>query len=222
MAAVSVRRATAGDLEAVAETLGTAFVGDPWIAWIVPADRHRERIAALQASLLGSIGLPHGEVWLAERAGRVLGAGLWLLAGREVPRQAWAQVADVEPELMGDRHASAASAAAATRHLRPSTPHHLLATLGVLPDERHQGIGAALLLPVLDRSDRDGVDAYLETSTEDNLRFYGRLGFEVAGVAHVPDGGPPVWAMLRLPNRSEPLRAAPGRRGARPLRPHDP
>ena len=197
--AVCVRQATAGEVDAVAAALGFAFVGDPWIAWIIAADRHQERITALQASLLGAVGLPHGEVWLAEHAGAVAGAALWLLADRQVPATAWSQVAATELQLMGDRHAGATSAAAATRHLRPSTAHHLLATLGVVPALRRRGIGSALLVPTLERADREDVDVYLETSTEQNLRFYGRLGFEVTGHVVVPDGGPPVWAMLRGP-----------------------
>ena len=200
MTAALVRRATATDVPAVAEALGVAFDGDPWIAWIIAADRHRDRISALQKSLLGVVGVPYGEVWLAERAGgEVVGGALWLLASSVVPPVAWAEVAAVEADLMGDRHASATMAAAATRHLRPGMPHHLLATLGVVPAARGSGIGAALLAPVLARADRDRVDAYLETSTEANLRFYGRLGFAVSGYVRVPDGGPEVWSMLRQP-----------------------
>ena len=38
----------------------------------------------------------------------------------------------------------------------------------------------------------------LETSSEANLRFYGRLGFEVVDEVRI-EAGPPVWAMLRAP-----------------------
>jgi len=99
---------------------------------------------------------------------------------------------------MGERRAYASAAAATTRHLRPTTPHHLLAALGVLPSERGRGMGSALLAPMLGRADRDGVDAYLETSAPDNLPFYARLGFEVTGHICIADGGPPVWALVRV------------------------
>jgi ribosomal protein S18 acetylase RimI-like enzyme len=218
--AVDVRRAAAGDVGEVAAALGAAFDGDPWIGWIVAADRHRERVTALHAGLLDLVGIPHGEVWLARdgpaggagagHGGPVVGGALWLLASRDVPVEAWAQVAAREADLMGDRHAGAAAAAAATRHLRPHGAHHLLASLGVLPPARGRGIGRALLAPVLEQADRDEVDAYVETSTERNLRFYGRLGFTVTGRAQVPGGGPPVWALLRRPARAAP--ASPGAR----------
>lgn len=196
---VRIRLATSGDVDAVAAALGAAFAGDPWIAWIVAADRHEERIAALQVSLLTAVGIPHGEVWVAEHDGAVVGGALWLLADHPVPPAAWAQVAAVEAELMGERHTQAGVAAAATRHLRPTTAHHLLATLGVIAGERGRGIGSALLAPVLAQADEERIDAYLETSAGENLRFYARLGFEISGHVLVPDGGPPVWSMTRRP-----------------------
>lgn len=196
-APIRIRQAGQDDVEAVAGALGAAFVGDPWIAWIVAADRHQDRITALQVSLITAIGMPHGEVWLAEQDGAVAGGALWLRADRPVPTSAWAQVAAAEASLMGDCHSRAGAAAAATRHLRPVTPHHLLATLGVVAAARGRGIGTALLAPVLDEADAEGVDAYLETSTERNLLFYARRGFEVSGHVVVPDGGPPVWGMTR-------------------------
>lgn len=194
-----IRPATMRDVEAVAAALGAAFVGDPWVAWIVDAERHQQRITALQVSLISAVGLPHGEVWLAEHGGAVAGGALWLLAGHPVPSAAWARVAAVEAELMGACHSRAGGAAVATRHLRPTTPHHLLATLGVVAAERGRGIGAALLAPVLAQADGEAVDAYLETSNEENLRFYAHLGFEVTGHVVVPGGGPQVWAMTRRP-----------------------
>ena len=199
-AAPAVRLAGATDVDAVAEVLAAAYDGDPWVGWVVDADRHRERIRALQAGLLGLVGVPHGEVELAEEAtGAVLGGAMWLLAERPVPASAWARVAAHEEELMGGRHAAALAAGAATGHLRPRSPHHLLATLGVLPWARGRGIGSALLAPVLGRAERDGPPAYLETSSEENLAFYARLGFAVTGHVRLPDGGPPVWGLLRSP-----------------------
>ena len=199
-----IRRAIGADVAPAAASLAAAFDGDPWIAWVVAGDRHRDRITALQVNLLGLVGVPHGEVWLAEdEHGQILGVAVWLLAGREVPPAAWTAVSAREADLMGDRDAVAA-AAAATRHLRPGHPHHLLASLGVLPAGRRQGLGSALLAPVVARADTAGVDCYLETSVEGNLRFYGRLGFEVTGHLVVPGGGPPVWSLLRPPKRAAP------------------
>jgi len=41
------------------------------------------------------------------------------------------------------------------------------------------------------------VPAYLETSSERNVAFYRRLGFDVVGSVTLPDDGPHTWAMVR-------------------------
>ena len=71
--------------------------------------------------------------------------------------------------------------------------------VGVEPDRQRAGIGSALLAPIVERCDRDFVPAYLESSREDNLAFYHRLGFEVTGRIDLPGGGPPIWPMWRAP-----------------------
>jgi ribosomal protein S18 acetylase RimI-like enzyme len=57
-----------------------------------------------------------------------------------------------------------------------------------------------LLAHVLARVDADGVPAYLESSNERNLAFYGRQGFEVTSEV-VITGGPRVWPMWREARR---------------------
>ena len=76
--------------------------------------------------------------------------------------------------------------------------HYYLAVLGTRPDRQGGGIGSALLRPVLDRCDADGVGAYLESSKEANIPFYRRHGFEVAGEVQFPSG-PMLWPMWRDP-----------------------
>lgn len=77
--------------------------------------------------------------------------------------------------------------------------HWYLWAVGVDPDARGRGIGGALLRPVLDRADADGVPCYLETQTEANVAFYRSLGFEVVREARDPVGRLPLWFMVREP-----------------------
>jgi len=79
-------------------------------------------------------------------------------------------------------------------------PHWYLAVLGTAPEYQSMGVGSALIAPVLERCDREGVLAYLESSKEVNIPFYERHGFEVSQEVSIP-GGPMVWPMLRRPRQ---------------------
>ena len=78
-------------------------------------------------------------------------------------------------------------------------PHWYLLNLAVDPPRWRQGIGSALLAPVLARADQNGQPCYLETNNPSNLPFYARHRFEVAHAGQVPNGGPAFWGLLRRP-----------------------
>jgi GNAT superfamily N-acetyltransferase len=78
-------------------------------------------------------------------------------------------------------------------------PHWYLAVLGVDPPDQGAGMGSALLRPVLDQCDHDGIGAYLETATEKDIAFYSRFGFRVTGELRFPKG-PTLWPMWRDPH----------------------
>lgn len=78
----------------------------------------------------------------------------------------------------------------------PEPPHWYLATLGTEPAAQGQGLGTAVLAPVLEECDRDGVGAYLESSKESNIDYYARFGFRVTAEVRLPRG-PRVWPMWR-------------------------
>jgi ribosomal protein S18 acetylase RimI-like enzyme len=79
-----------------------------------------------------------------------------------------------------------------------SPPHWYLAVLGTEPELQGRGLGSAVLAPVLEQADRDGVAAYLESSKESNIAFYARHGFRVSGEVRLPRG-PKLWPMWRDP-----------------------
>jgi len=79
--------------------------------------------------------------------------------------------------------------------------HWYLPTLGVDPPRQGQGVGSALIQPVLSRADAEGLLCYLETETAGNVAFYERHGFEVVVEDDLPRGGPHFWTMKREPIR---------------------
>ena len=86
----------------------------------------------------------------------------------------------------------------------PREPHWYLAVLGTDPARQGEGIGSALLRPVLDDCDRLELPAYLETATERNVDFYARHGFKVVQEMRLPLGGPALWRMWREPFGAQP------------------
>lgn len=74
-----------------------------------------------------------------------------------------------------------------------------LGTIGVDPAHQGKGLGRAVIEPGIMAAEKAGVPAYLETSTEANVRFYRRLGFEVTAEVELPGDGPRTWTMIRRP-----------------------
>jgi hypothetical protein len=54
---------------------------------------------------------------------------------------------------------------------------------------------------VLERADRDGLPAYLETATARNVLLYERQGFDVVEEMTLPNTDVHGWLMLRRPGR---------------------
>jgi GNAT superfamily N-acetyltransferase len=72
--------------------------------------------------------------------------------------------------------------------------------VGTEPARQGQGVGAAVMQPVLDVCDRDRLPAYLEATCERNRGLYLRHGFrDVGEPLTLPGNGPEVYPMWRDP-----------------------
>jgi ribosomal protein S18 acetylase RimI-like enzyme len=82
-----------------------------------------------------------------------------------------------------------------------SQPHWYLMMLGVDPAYQNQGVGGALLQPVLAEADKENIPCYLETSTAAAVRFYQRQGFEVLETINSCPENIWIWVMKRDPQQ---------------------
>ncbi|HXY28946.1 MAG TPA: GNAT family N-acetyltransferase [Acidimicrobiales bacterium] len=194
----AVRIAAPAERVAIAEALADAFFDDPVMSWIMPAPGDRTtRLRRLFGVLLKGHYLPLGTVWTTDERS---GAALWAPPGHGV-----IPTSTTLRNLGGVLHALGTNALRALRalthveHLHPKEPHWYLGVLGTRPQFQGRGVGSALLAPVLERCDAEGLPAYLESSKESNLAFYARHGFAVTAEVMLPGGGPPVWPMWREP-----------------------
>lgn len=197
--APTVRRATAADVPALARALTRAFHDDPIAVWSCPSPRLRphvlERFYRTRLSQL----VPGQEVWTEPaRDGAAMWAppGRWRTTTREDLELARSMLS---PRLLWRLPLVVYGFTGVLEHRHPRLPlHWYLAILGTEPAAQGRGIGSALLRPVLDRCDEDGVGAYLESSKERNLAYYARHGFRVTHELRLPHG-PRVWSMWRDP-----------------------
>jgi GNAT superfamily N-acetyltransferase len=83
--------------------------------------------------------------------------------------------------------------------MHPDEPHWYLDLVGTRPERQGEGIGAALLRPVLDRCDEEGLPVWTYSSNRQNLAFYHRLGFEVLDEVVLMRGAPTVFPIYRRP-----------------------
>lgn len=189
-----VRRAGPGDVEPLALTLARAFEDDPVMRWLFPTARLRRNEVFFRLRVRAL--LEQEQVWTTDDQA---GAAMWTLPDgwRTTAREF---VTWLPPMLRALRRRLplALYGLAQVEQLHPREPHMYLAVLGTAPDRRGEGLGGALMAPVLDECDRDGIPAYLESSKERNLDYYSRFGFRVTGELDLPRG-PRVWPMWRDP-----------------------
>ncbi len=197
-----VRTATAADAGRVGRSLAAAFADDPVWDWLVSskADRakHAPTFYAAEAGLRLDRSDPKAGMVLVDED--VRGAALWAAPGkwRTTLRQTL-RIAVPSVRLFRGGTVRALKVLGAVERRHPDdVPHWYLAYLGTHPDHQGHGIGSALIRPVTDRCDAEGLGAYLESSKESNLAFYARHGFEVTERIDLPDG-PAMWLMWRDP-----------------------
>jgi ribosomal protein S18 acetylase RimI-like enzyme len=193
-----VRRATASDVGALARALARAFLDDPVASWAWKPDGLRQRaLEGFHATRMRQL-LDDEEVWTTSD---LSAAALWAPPRRW--RMSLREVAALapcffHPRLIG-RMPLVAGGWELLERRHPPRPHHwYLAVLGTEPEAQGRGLGSAVLAPVLEQCDQDGVGAYLESSKERNIDFYARHGFRVLGEIRLLRG-PTMWPMWRDP-----------------------
>jgi ribosomal protein S18 acetylase RimI-like enzyme len=190
-----LRRAEAHDHATVVRVLARAFANDPVANYMLRPGGHARAFGAFFRHAV----LPHGEAWLDERGG----VALWTPPGK------WSTSAlhllAMGPALLSavgaTRVVGRARAAQRVQDKHPKEPHWYLFAIGVDPEQQGRGIGSALLRAVLEQCDSRREAAYLEASTETNVRLYERHGFAVTEEFRMATDAPPMWLMWREPRK---------------------
>jgi GNAT superfamily N-acetyltransferase len=194
----AVRRATGADRAELARILRAAFTDDPVFTFLFPTamSRREDRLLRL-FTLEAARSERRGGTWVAEGAG----ASVWFPPGqwrsttwedlRDAPR--WMRVFGRQTGLAQQVRSHMET------HHRPLPDHWYLLYIGIQPGHQGQGLGSALLRPVLAECDHTGTPAYLEASCERSRFLYARHGFAERDPLPLPEGGPTIYPMWREP-----------------------
>ena len=196
----TIRQAHPQDCEGVVATVTAAFAEDP--GWAFLMGEEYERLAPEFVGALFDLRAPGGNVWVSDDLATV---AMWESPSGDDDEQwtrtkkAWARYVSLAGEEAHERLVAYKTALAA---VCPADPYWYLGVLATHPARQGEGLATAVLTPVLDEADRLGVPCCLETSTEENRRFYERRGFEQAAEI-ILRGGPDTWWLRRGPKGND-------------------
>jgi GNAT superfamily N-acetyltransferase len=196
--AIAPRRAESSELPELARMLARAFHEDPVARWACRPDALRPRVVERLFGMRLRDIHPVGEIWTDDE---LRSAAVWAAPDKwhTTTRQDLAYATCLlHPRLM-PRMPMVVTGLLGAQKVHPAVPPHwYLAILGTDPSAQGHGLGSAMMRPILEECDRDGVGAYLESSKEQNLAFYARHGFRVTSERDLPRG-PRLWPMWREP-----------------------
>ncbi len=186
------------DLPRLAATLVDAFIDDPVFRWMYPDDHARPGQLAGWFGTVAGFAFNHGHCYhLGDDA-----AAIWIPPDHDLvsPAERSLMVERLAGQVGMDRAMTIATGFGEAGGHHPETPPSwTLWYVGARGNRRGQGLGAAVIEPILQRLDADGYHSYLNSTNARNINFYRRLGWEVLAEVPVPEGGPTIRPMWRLP-----------------------
>src|SRR4051812_3125547 len=192
-----IRKMTLDDCPEVARVQARAFFDDPLQVWALPdASTRLSILEQVFEPLSRHSSVPRGESYTDESLAT---AAFWVPPGPYVLTPEAADAMQPMLDMLGDANVRFRAAEDVMRKHRPTALHFYLQGLGTDPDRQGEGLASAAMQPVLERCDRDGIPAYLESTKETNLRFYEHHGFAVTAREDIALDGPPLWLMWRDP-----------------------
>jgi ribosomal protein S18 acetylase RimI-like enzyme len=189
------------DRNAGAAVLQRAFTEYELLRYYYRDEKQRYAVARLFGLTALSVCLKYGEVYAT--SGRLEGVAAWLPPGK-APFGIWQVIRSVPlPVLFRFAHQGANRmmtfdrySDAQHRDVVPN-PHWYLHIIGVDPAYQGQGFASRLIIPILERIDKERMPCYLETHNMKNVAVYRRFGFEVVSEGKIPGTEVMSFAMLR-------------------------
>jgi len=202
-AEIEIVRLPESQIQRAGEAMARAFFFDPLTVYMFPDTEQRARLLPLHFTPFIRYVHLYGEVFAT--SGDPDGVAVWLRPGELELRPEGIKLVglDKAAELIGEE--AVQRFLTMEKHIEQyhkqdvAARHWFLPLLAVDTPLQGKGIGGALLRPMLERADVEGLPAYLWTVQPRNPPFYRRHGFVVATEGVEPKSGLRFWTMRRDP-----------------------
>jgi ribosomal protein S18 acetylase RimI-like enzyme len=202
MSMIDVAPLAEAQIDAAAQVVARALQEDPLQTYVLPDPAERALRSPGHFSVLMRYGFLFGSVWTT--SGALVGVAICLPPGLEMTQESPAQAgfnrlsALIGAEAVGRFGWILDYLETVHHHVLPPK-HWYVMVVGVEPEHQGQGVGSALMRPILDRADADGLPCCLDTAHVRNVSFYQRLGFRVLVETVEPESGLRLWTLCRDP-----------------------
>lgn len=171
-------KATDEDKQSIIDILARSFGANQSVNYIIRQDKKRpERIDVLMDYSFDVCKL-FGEVWLSEEK-KACALVLYPHIKKTTPRSIYLDLKLIFRAIGLSGINKAMKREALIKEKQPKVPMAYLWFIGVDPQYQHSGIGSKLLKEVIEHAKNQRLPVYLETSTERNLPWYHRSGFQI-------------------------------------------
>ena len=189
-------------IQAAGEVLGRALQDDPVSVYDIPEKEKRHAVIKYVYQMTSCLGVKYGETHAT--SSNLEGVAVWL----PYINKEYKLITDIRCLLKAKFYKLGREAGKrfkpieehGTKVHREFAPddHWYLQTLGVEPAHQGKGYGSLLMEYMLEKIDNTNpLPVFLETSTELNVKFYKRFGFEVMKEGIIPETDVEQWYLLR-------------------------
>lgn len=192
------------DIPGCAAVLADAFDRDPLQVYMMPDPAVRQRVSPKQLEASVRYGFLYGLV--LKTSGDCRGTAVWLRPGETDFSASRAEAAGMVAAagLMGPEASQRSFRIwrlfSQIRAKEAGARHWYLMVIGVLPTHQGQGIGSALMRPVLAQADMEGLPCFVETVQPRNQPLYERQGFRLASDRVDDESGLRLLSFVRPPH----------------------
>jgi GNAT superfamily N-acetyltransferase len=195
-----IHRINEHEVRAASGSIARAFMNEPIQAYVLPDEQERMIKSPENFAILIRYCMLFGEVYTSAHAE---GAVLWLRPGETeiTPEKAekggLVQLLPLLEKEALDRFNSVFEFLSPYHKKDAPEPHWYAFVIGVDPEFQGQGVGKALMKPVLDKAHMTKTPLYLETADPTNIPFYTKLGFEMVRELTDPVNRIRLWTFLK-------------------------